>query len=118
MRTGHVIGDVDSYIETPEYNIVSSVAELAFNCSIQCNVTEPRGRIAGSHLADQKDCLLTLQVYKDGNFSESINCTKPKGKYVYRHENRRDGTTIFHRLRLTKKGKYKFRQVKLFISYI
>ena len=111
MRTGYVIGDVDSYIETPEYEVVSSVAEITFNCSIQCNVTDPQKNLPGSHLAEPKDCLLTLRIFKNGNITDSVNCTRPKGKYIYRHQNRRDGRTIFHRVRLADKGKYKFRYV-------
>ncbi|KAK3697538.1 hypothetical protein QZH41_019779, partial [Actinostola sp. cb2023] len=110
IRTSRVVGDVNSFIQSGKYEIASNIAYILFNCSVLCNITQPTSSLHGNHLADINYCNLVFQVWANGSLSDQVNCTKPKGKYVYRHEGSRDGKIIAHNYPL-KKGSYQFRWI-------
>jgi hypothetical protein len=112
VRTSRVVGDVESYIQTPQYQVVSNIARITFTCAVVCNVTDPNPFLAGNHLAEIQYCNLVFQVWANGSLTDQVNCTKPKGKYGYRHSVKRDGQKIVHSYPL-KKGNYQFRYVSI-----
>lgn len=111
IRTARVVGNVRTYLQSSEFTLDSELAKIAFNCSITCNVTGVSQKsMPGEHLANIQDCNLVFQVWSNNTIVDELNCTRPKGGYVYRHENRRDGRVIRHVYPL-KKGRFSFRWV-------
>lgn len=108
IQTIRVVGDVDTFIQTDKYEIVSNIAYIAFNCSIMCNISQPTSRLQGNHLTDINYCNLVFEVWANDSLADIVNCTRPKGKYVYKHERRRDGRIVGHKYDL-KRGTYQFR---------
>lgn len=111
IRTARVVGDVRSYLQSPEFTFDSELAKIAFNCSITCNLTGVSPKASpGEHLAQIQDCNLVFQVWSNSTIVDELNCTRPRGRYVYRHETKRDGRVARHVYPL-KKGRYSFRWV-------
>lgn len=88
----------------------SELAKIVFNCSITCNLTGVAPKVGrGEHLAKIQDCNLIFQVLDvNDTVVEQVNCTRPKGKYTYRHDTKRDGQVMNH-VHSLKKGNYSFR---------
>ncbi|XP_001629472.2 endosome/lysosome-associated apoptosis and autophagy regulator family member 2 [Nematostella vectensis] len=96
IRTSRVIGNVDSYLLSPEFEIISNLAMINFTCAVTCNITGAQSSVEGQHLADINFCNLVFQVWVNGSIVDEVNCTKPKGSYMYRHETTRDGRFVRH----------------------
>ncbi|XP_068687640.1 endosome/lysosome-associated apoptosis and autophagy regulator family member 2-like isoform X1 [Montipora foliosa] len=112
IRTERVVGNVFTVLQSPKVEVVSEwLGQIMFNCSVTCNLTGvPRKAVRGEHLAQTKDCNLEFQVWNNGSLQEQMNCTLPKGRYVYGHETKRDGQIMTHVVPL-KKGNYTFRWI-------
>ena len=103
------MGNVHSELRSPEVEVESDLARLVFSCSVMCNLTGvPSKPVRGETLAKIENCNLIFQVWKNGSRKDQVNCTYPKGQYVFRHEWRRDGKYATHVYPL-KKGRYQFR---------
>ena len=103
------MGNVHSELRSPEVEVDSDLAKVVFSCSVLCNLTGvPSKPVKGETLAKIENCNLVLQVWKNGSLKDQVNCTRPKGKYIYRHEKRRDGNYVMHVYPL-EKGRYQFR---------
>ncbi|XP_031559408.1 UPF0577 protein KIAA1324-like [Actinia tenebrosa] len=108
VRTSRVVGDVLSNINTYVYNVVSNIARINFTCAVVCNISQPNIWVSGNHLADIGQCNLVFRIWaSNGTLIDQMNCTNPKGRYVYRHERNRDGKLVKHSYPL-KKGSYRF----------
>ena len=103
------MGNVFTVLQSPKVEVVSLLGQIMFNCSVTCNLTGvPHKAVRGENLAQKKDCNLEFQVWSNGSLQEQMNCTLPKGRYVYGHEKKRDGQIMTHVVPL-KKGNYTFR---------
>ena len=103
------MGNVHSQLRSPEVEVDSDLAKLVFSCSVMCKLTGvPSKPGQGESLAKIENCNLIFQVWKNGFLKDQVHCTRPKGKFGYRHERYRDGNYVTHVYPL-EKGRHQFR---------